>query len=379
MAGRRIRDVGVGDMADPEALEMLRAGAKEWNAWRTNGAKTVDLRNASLIGFDFRRFDLKGVDFSNSDLRTASFVDNHLFNVQFDHNTANEARFVRVSIDETLFADCNLSSSYFTEVQCRLTSFARCDLERADLSLSMFTATQFDHVNLKRSYLNDTSFHKCSLTDVIFARALLADTVFANCTLVRPNGLERSNHASRSSIDLHTLLATPLPEAFLRGVGLPEIVITYLDSLKNNPIEYYSCFLSYSSNDDDFARRLYNDLQARGIRTWFAPEDLKIGDRFQVRIDESIRVHDKLVLVLSANSVASDWVEMEVEAALERERRDKRSVLFPIAIDEAGFTSGEPWAADIRRKRHIGDFRKWKSHDDYAAAFERLVRDLKKG
>jgi len=29
-------------------------------------------------------------------------------------------------------------------------------------------------------------------------------------------------------------------------------------------------------------------------------------------------------------------------------------------------------------KRHIGDFRKWKSHDDYTAAFDRLVRDLKK-
>jgi len=38
----------------------------------------------------------------------------------------------------------------------------------------------------------------------------------------------------------------------------------------------------------------------------------------------------------------------------------------------------EPWAADIRRKRHIGDFRRWKSHDDYTDAFNRLVRDLKK-
>ena len=85
------------------------------------------------------------------------------------------------------------------------------------------------------------------------------------------------------------------------------------------------------------------------------------------------------MLILSAQSVASDWVETEVEAALERERKEKRNVLFPIAIDEEGFRSDEPWAADIRRKRHIGDFRKWKSHDDYTTAFERLVRDLKKG
>jgi hypothetical protein len=31
------------------------------------------------------------------------------------------------------------------------------------------------------------------------------------------------------------------------------------------------------------------DLQAKNLRCWFAPEDLKIGDRFQGRIEESIR------------------------------------------------------------------------------------------
>ncbi len=84
------------------------------------------------------------------------------------------------------------------------------------------------------------------------------------------------------------------------------------------------------------------------------------------------------MLILSANSVASDWVETEFESALERERKEGKEVLFPIAIDDEGFTSQQAWAADIRRKRHIGDFRKWKSHDDYTNAFDRLVRDLKK-
>jgi hypothetical protein len=32
-----------------------------------------------------------------------------------------------------------------------------------------------------------------------------------------------------------------------------------------------------------------------------------------------------------------------------------------------------------RRMRHIGDFRKWKEHDEYQKAFERLMRDLKAG
>lgn len=35
------------------------------------------------------------------------------------------------------------------------------------------------------------------------------------------------------------------------------------------------------------------------------------------------------------------------------------------------------WAASIRRTRHIGDFTRWKDHDAYQKAFERLLRDLK--
>jgi len=107
-------------------------------------------------------------------------------------------------------------------------------------------------------------------------------------------------------------------------------------------------------------------------------EDLKIGDRFRSRIDESIRIHDKLVMHPLSQLRHQRLGGIGVESALERERKEGKEVLFPIAIDDEGFTSEQSWAADIRRKRHIGDFRNWKSHDDYTAAFDRLVRDLKK-
>jgi hypothetical protein len=37
----------------------------------------------------------------------------------------------------------------------------------------------------------------------------------------------------------------------------------------------------------------------------------------------------------------------------------------------------QPWATDISLTRHIGDFSRWKDHDAYHQAFERLLRDLK--
>jgi hypothetical protein len=104
---------------------------------------------------------------------------------------------------------------------------------------------------------------------------------------------------------------------------------------------------------------------------------MKIGDKFRVRIDEAIRVHDKLLLVLSKHSVMSDWVEKEVETAFERERQRRQLVLFPVCLDKAVFDIETGWAADIRRSRHIGDFRRWKRHETYQVALERLLRDLK--
>ena len=158
---------------------------------------------------------------------------------------------------------------------------------------------------------------------------------------------------------------------------MPEDFIVYMKSLARNPIEFYSCFISYSSKDDDFAQRLHADLQQKGVRRWFAPEDLKIGDKFRTRIDESIRVHDKLMVILSQNSIQSPWVEEEVEAALEKEHSQNKPVLFPIRLDDAVMETDQAWTASLRRTRHIGDFRAWQDHDLYHKSFERLLRDLK--
>ncbi len=154
-------------------------------------------------------------------------------------------------------------------------------------------------------------------------------------------------------------------------------MITYARSLINTPIEYYRCFISYSSLDEIFTRRLYADLQSNGVRCWFAPEDLKIDDKIRTRVDESIRLYDKLLLVLSQHSVASQWVEQEVETALAKERKEQRTVLFPIRLDGAVMEMEGGWPALVRNTRNIGDFTRWKRRDTYQKALDRLLRDLK--
>ena len=64
-----------------------------------------------------------------------------------------------------------------------------------------------------------------------------------------------------------------------------EAIPSLVGSLK--PIDFYSCFISYSNKNQDFAERLYADLQAKGVHCWLDKEDLKIGEKFRSCIDEA--------------------------------------------------------------------------------------------
>jgi hypothetical protein len=110
---------------------------------------------------------------------------------------------------------------------------------------------------------------------------------------------------------------------------------------------------------------------------------MKIGDRIGDRIDQSIRLYDKLLLVISENSIYSEWVEREVQQAFQKEAgangSERRSVLFPIRLDDAIMQTNKGWVQRIRETRHIGDFSNWKDHDSYQKALDRLLRDLEMG
>lgn len=140
---------------------------------------------------------------------------------------------------------------------------------------------------------------------------------------------------------------------------------------------YHSCVLSYATEDQVFAEKLYADLQSKDISCWFAPHDLKIGDKVRDRIYEAVQKQNKLLLILSEHAVTSDWVEREVELAFERESQSRENlVLFPIRLDDAVIQTNVAWAGDIRRIRVIGDFRQWQDEQAYQVALQRLLRDL---
>jgi hypothetical protein len=332
-------------MADEVHLAQLQQGVADWNQWRTaNRATRPDLSEANLAGADLFMADLSMADLSMVDLGGARL------------SMANLAR--------AILAGANL----------RGVNLRGADLHGADLHGAHLAGADLLGAILAGEGPNLTAIAGADLTG-----ARIGLTIFGDIDLSTVRGLETVKHFCPSTIGIDTLYRSHgnIPEVFLRGAGVPDVMITYSKSLVGQPFQYYSCFISYSSRDEELAQRLHADLQDKGVRCWFAPEDLKIGDEFRSRIDESIQVYDRLLLILSKYSVTSRWVQKEVETAFEKEGKENRIVLFPIRIDEAVIHNAVGWAADIRRQRHIGDFRQWKDHDAYQKAFQRLLRDLK--
>ena len=355
-------------MTNDDHLFLLLRGSVAWNKWRQRNPNirvdlsSVDLSETTLgqaaFDLDLSRADLRAVDFSNADLS----------GVDLAHATLREADFTEANLSGT-----NLFSADLFSATLYAAKLSRANLGQANLTFADLREADLSGADLSRASLDSANLSHANLSQVDLAETVLGDIDFTNAI-----ALDACKHSGPSIIDHRTLLlSTNLPISFLRGCGLPDLIIEYLPSLRGEALRFYSCFISYSSKDQPFADRLHADLQNAGVRYWFAPHDLPIGAKTWDAIDEAIRLRDKLLVILSEASIGSDWVEDEVNKAYAEERDRKTTVLFPVRLDDVVMTTSEPWARKLRDQRNIGDFRKWRSVARYTKSFERLLRDLK--
>jgi hypothetical protein len=213
--------------------------------------------------------------------------------------------------------------------------------------------------------------------------------VFGDLDLREAKGLKTVRHNGPSIIGLSTIYRSEgnIPEAFLLGCGVHESFIAQIRALIGavQPLQFHSCFISYSTKDEEFAWRLRARMRQAELRVWFAPEDMKGGDKLYDQIDRAIQYHDRLLLVLSESSMQSKWVETEIRRARKAELKENRQKLFPIRLVSyealqrwicIDSTTGED-LAEVVRSYFIPDFSNWKNHDDLEQAFARLLADLK--
>lgn len=92
-------------------------------------------------------------------------------------------------------------------------------------------------------------------------------------------------------------------------------------------------FLSHSSRDKRFVRRLAKDLVSRGISVWVDEAEIKVGDSLIEKIREGIDQVDYVAVILSRASIRSEWVKREVDIAMNQEIARRRVKVLPILIE----------------------------------------------
>jgi hypothetical protein len=281
-------------------------------------------------------------------------------------------------------SNANLDGANLRNAKLRGANLTASTLSGADLSRADLTGADLSNSRLVLANLDGAALRDANLEGAYFAHTLLA-----NIDLSGAKGLDSTVDDGPSSVGTDTLYRSKgkIPEHFLSGCGVPRDLIEYLPSLIGamSPIQFYSCFISYSTKDGDFAKRLHSKMLDAGLCVWFAPEDVQGGKKLHEQIDEAIRVYDKLLLVLSPHSMNSEWVTTEIRKARKAELREKRRKLFPIRlVDFETIRDWECFDADNGkdlgvevREYFIPDFRNWKDHDALEASFNRLLNDLK--
>ena len=293
------------------AISLLKggpAGIRRWNVLRAEepfegpglNLREVDLATAQIhhdipFGYRIQGANLRDVSFAGADLRKADlrFAD------------LSGADFYRAKLQGAKFFMANLSN----------TGLGYCQLAYAD----------FLYAKIHAPLLEETDF----------SNAIFGHTTITATDLSRAKGLDSARIDGPCEIGLDSLIrCKTLPLVFLRGCGVPETLIHSLPSIMGaiEPIQFYSCFISHSSHDKDFARRVFSRMRDEGLRVWLDEEDIQGGTKLHEQIDEAILLYDKLLLVLSPESMNSEWVKTEIRKARKAEIKEGKRKLFPIRL-----------------------------------------------
>jgi hypothetical protein len=332
-----------------------------------------------LIGADLISADLSGADLTGADLRRAN-----LSGVLFPANSDNRVEY----IDGADLTRTDLTHADLSAADLRLANLTGANLTGAILTGANFTGAILVSANLTGAELCNAHFEAAFMEAANLSGATLDGTTFADTDLSKVVGLNAVRHRGPSTIGIDSLYLWQgrIPEQFLRGCGVPEEFIRFLPSLIEQPIQFFSCFISHSHEDKAFARLLHDRLQGQGIRCWLDEHQLLPGDDLHEGIDRGIRLSDKVLLSCSKAALKNSWwVDGEVnrafqkEAQIRKERGKKVLALIPLNLDgflfSADYQGGKK--AEIT-SRVAANFVGWeKDHALFDRELEKVIRALR--
>jgi predicted nucleotide-binding protein len=88
-------------------------------------------------------------------------------------------------------------------------------------------------------------------------------------------------------------------------------------------------FVSYSNSDQEYAAGIFREMATSGMSVW-TDNELMVGSDWATEIEDALEESDVVVILVSPNSVASEWVNFELGFALSAAKK-----VVPVLINDA--------------------------------------------
>ena len=125
-------------------------------------------------------------------------------------------------------------------------------------------------------------------------------------------------------------------------------------------------FISYSSKDRELATWISVDLTNYGCEPWLDEWKISVGESIPQAISTGINLCDYLIVILSINSVVSNWVEKEWHTKYWAEVESGEIKVLPVVIDDCEIPT-------LLKTKKYADFR-----ISYKTGLDELINAIKK-
>jgi hypothetical protein len=150
------------------------------------------------------------------------------------------------------------------------------------------------------------------------------------------------------------------------ATAMLEVVPPSVNTSIVSTVEVPLIFVSHSHKDDNFTNQLVTDLRHAGADVWVDMTDVTHDD-FVKRINAGLKGREWLILVMTPDALRSDWVQLEVNAAIGLVMQRKMRSIIPVVARPCDLDDIPPlWAA----------YHRYDATTNYSAALEHLLQVL---
>lgn len=380
--------------------------------------KNLEVKDLYIRERDFECTEFKDCTFINCDFSFCIFSSCTLINCQFIKCRFTWSKFLDVDLFICTFKLCIITGLELSDAIMKKTVFQDCS-EILDLQIRgsrqrvvAFNNCYLHHLDIEPIGDNDPEiieFDDCLIIESSFDRVDFSKGKFKDCNLslcqfsaciLSKNSFQgeiQTPGKEYNMIDFRTILnSSPIPNNILdHNFGIHNSDIKdYLVGLTTK-IEFQSIFISYSFDDQKFAKSINEELLRRGILTFLWEKDSPGGQQLKSIMSENVKSKDRLLFIASQSSLKSAACQYELTEGRKKQEKTWEDVLFPIHIDNYLFeikkekirpleVQEEYWnnILELRELNSLpfGDFinAEKRNSDEFESQIIRLIRGLRK-